>query len=160
MHGLELARPAGSNGFFGARYFLHLIGPPSVALAAASAAGPFVPGLRPALARFCHQIGERSFCVEGRPFGLCARCTGIYLGVAAAWLGIGALARRPALLAALERPAYALAVASTLLWALGVDVGNATRLAFGLGLGAAAGFGLWRARQWLDQCFNDTGAPS
>ncbi len=30
---------------------------------------------------FCHRITERSFTVAGRQFPLCARCTGMYLGV-------------------------------------------------------------------------------
>lgn len=30
----------------------------------------------------CHQIGERSFHVEGEPFAVCARCSGIYFGLA------------------------------------------------------------------------------
>jgi len=29
----------------------------------------------------CHRIPERSFLINGRPLPLCARCTGIYLGV-------------------------------------------------------------------------------
>lgn len=29
----------------------------------------------------CHRIAERSFMIDGRPLPLCARCTGIYLGV-------------------------------------------------------------------------------
>jgi uncharacterized membrane protein len=33
--------------------------------------------------RFCHQIPERSFYIDGHPFAVCARCTGIYLGFAA-----------------------------------------------------------------------------
>jgi uncharacterized membrane protein len=33
--------------------------------------------------RVCHQIPERSFYVEGHPFAVCARCTGIYFGFAA-----------------------------------------------------------------------------
>jgi uncharacterized membrane protein len=33
--------------------------------------------------RFCHQIPERSFYIEGHPFAVCARCTGIYFGFAA-----------------------------------------------------------------------------
>jgi uncharacterized membrane protein len=28
----------------------------------------------------CHQIPERSFFVEGHPFAVCARCTGLYAG--------------------------------------------------------------------------------
>ncbi|HEV7374882.1 MAG TPA: DUF2085 domain-containing protein [Pyrinomonadaceae bacterium] len=33
--------------------------------------------------RFCHQIPERSFYIDGHPFAVCARCTGIYFGFAA-----------------------------------------------------------------------------
>src|SRR5574341_842745 len=29
----------------------------------------------------CHQIGERSFHIAGQQLPLCARCTGIYMGV-------------------------------------------------------------------------------
>lgn len=29
----------------------------------------------------CHQIPERSFHVEGEPFGVCARCFGVYFGL-------------------------------------------------------------------------------
>lgn len=32
-------------------------------------------------AAICHRLSERSFTVYGRQFPLCARCTGIYLGV-------------------------------------------------------------------------------
>lgn len=31
----------------------------------------------------CHQIAARSFHFHGEPFGVCARCTGIYFGLAA-----------------------------------------------------------------------------
>lgn len=30
---------------------------------------------------FCHQIPERSFRLKGKYFPVCARCTGLYLGV-------------------------------------------------------------------------------
>ena len=33
--------------------------------------------------RFCHQIPERSFYLDGHPLAVCARCTGIYFGFAA-----------------------------------------------------------------------------
>lgn len=54
----------------------------------------------------CHRITERSFTVAGRQLPLCARCTGIYLGVsltfALLWLAgrsrWGALPSRPILL--------------------------------------------------------------
>lgn len=135
-----------ARGVFGQRYFLHLIGPPSLALFAASLAATSWPALRASLAPFCHQLASRSICIDGRPMGLCARCTGAYLGVAATWAGAGWLARRPRLLAGLEAPAYAAALVSVALWILGIEVDNPTRLAFGFGLGSAAALLLWRAR--------------
>jgi uncharacterized membrane protein len=33
--------------------------------------------------RFCHQIQERSFYLDGHPLAVCARCAGIYFGFAA-----------------------------------------------------------------------------
>jgi uncharacterized membrane protein len=36
--------------------------------------------------RVCHQIPERAFHLEGHPFAVCARCTGIYFGFAAGFL--------------------------------------------------------------------------
>lgn len=45
----------------------------------------------------CHRIVERSFHVHERPLPLCARCTGIYLGV---WAGLGVFAARRRLRAA------------------------------------------------------------
>jgi uncharacterized membrane protein len=35
------------------------------------------------LSRFCHQIPERSFYLDGHPLAVCARCAGIYFGFAA-----------------------------------------------------------------------------
>jgi len=31
----------------------------------------------------CHQLSERSFHLEGHPFAVCARCTGLYAGLTA-----------------------------------------------------------------------------
>ncbi|MCZ7541494.1 MAG: DUF2085 domain-containing protein [Anaerolineae bacterium] len=45
----------------------------------------------------CHRIVERSFHIHERPLPLCARCTGIYLGV---WAGLGVFAARGRLRAA------------------------------------------------------------
>ncbi|MCP4424758.1 MAG: DUF2085 domain-containing protein [Chloroflexi bacterium] len=36
----------------------------------------------------CHRITERSFSINGRQFPLCARCTGMYLGVALVFLAM------------------------------------------------------------------------
>jgi hypothetical protein len=144
------ARSGGAGGsVFGEFYFLHLIGPSSLALAAASAASVAVPALRPYLSAFCHQIEARTFCPDGRPMGLCARCTGIYLGAAAAWAGLGWLKRHPAALRVLEPASYAGAALSLLLLAAGIDVPNWPRFGLGLSFGLAASFALWRARQFV-----------
>lgn len=137
------------NPVFGEHYFLNLVGPLALALAAASAAASAAPGLRPALALFCHQIEARTFCPDGRPMGLCARCTGIYLGVAAAWMGIGWLKRRPAVLRVLEPASYAIAALSLLLYLAGIEVENWPRFGLGISFGLAASFALWRARQFI-----------
>lgn len=39
-----------------------------------------------AFSKICHQLPDRSFHVGGFPLGVCARCTGIYLGFAAGLL--------------------------------------------------------------------------
>ncbi|HEX5732278.1 MAG TPA: DUF2085 domain-containing protein [Blastocatellia bacterium] len=33
-----------------------------------------------AYSRVCHQLANRSFQIEGHPFAVCSRCTGIYAG--------------------------------------------------------------------------------
>ncbi len=48
-----------------------MLGTPSGVLGKASAIGYAI----------CHQIAARSFLIDGTPMPLCARCTGIYLGV-------------------------------------------------------------------------------
>ncbi len=61
----------------------------------------------------CHRIAERSFHTHNRPLPLCARCTGVYLGV---WAGLIFFATRGRLKAArLPRPAL---LATMLLLAL------------------------------------------
>jgi uncharacterized membrane protein len=45
--------------------------------------------LRAIYAPVCHQRGERSVAIEGRPQAVCARCAGLYLGGAS---GLGAAA--------------------------------------------------------------------
>lgn len=44
----------------------------------------------------CHRIPSRSFAIDGRPLPLCARCTGIYLGVMTALGLYTATGRLPA----------------------------------------------------------------
>jgi uncharacterized membrane protein len=51
-------------------------------------AAPILPAAPAALlyvvgSRICHQIAERSFHVDGAQLAVCARCTGIYAGLAA-----------------------------------------------------------------------------
>ncbi|MCU0508722.1 MAG: DUF2085 domain-containing protein [Anaerolineae bacterium] len=41
----------------------------------------------------CHRIPERTFELAGRPLPLCARCSGLYLGAAAALLALAARGR-------------------------------------------------------------------
>jgi uncharacterized membrane protein len=40
-----------------------------------------------AFGHVCHQIPERSFFIDGHPFAVCSRCTGIYAGFLAAIMG-------------------------------------------------------------------------
>jgi uncharacterized membrane protein len=41
----------------------------------------------------CHRIPERSFCICGSQLPLCARCTGIYIGLLTGWTFLAALRR-------------------------------------------------------------------
>lgn len=52
--------------------------------------------LTPFFAPFCHQVPGRCLTFGGEPFPLCARCAGLYAGIAvsAAWLATSWLARR------------------------------------------------------------------
>lgn len=55
----------------------------------------------------CHRIAERTFHVHDRPLPLCARCTGIYLGIL---VGLGLFAARGRLRAAKFPPLPLLAI--------------------------------------------------
>jgi uncharacterized membrane protein len=61
--------------------FISLIVLAPVALAHGHNSAAFV--LYKSFEKFCHQIPERSFYVDGHPLAVCARCTGIYFGFAA-----------------------------------------------------------------------------
>ncbi|MDX1662254.1 MAG: DUF2085 domain-containing protein [Candidatus Promineifilaceae bacterium] len=118
----------------------------------------------------CHRITERSFTVAGRQFPLCARCTGMYLGVFVifAVLGLAGRWRRAAL-----PPLSVLIVLGALVALMGVDGLNSyshffpdfphlyqpqnwLRLLTGLGTGLGMGLimfpalaqTLWRAPAW------------
>jgi uncharacterized membrane protein len=65
------------------------------------AAGVYATG-----ARVCHQRSERCFWIQGRPMPVCARCTGLYAGAAAAgplalFLAAGVSSRRARLVVSL-----------------------------------------------------------
>lgn len=66
----------------------------------------------------CHQISERSFHVDGHPLPLCARCTGIYLGV---MIGFGVLLAGGRGRAALFAPRRVIAVMALFIVVLGLD---------------------------------------
>jgi uncharacterized membrane protein len=54
---------------------------------------PALGGLDYAGYAICHRITERSFTVAGRQLPLCARCTGMYLGVALSFIVLGLAGR-------------------------------------------------------------------
>ncbi len=66
----------------------------------------------------CHQISERAFHVDGHPLPLCARCTGIYLGV---MIGFGVLLTGGRGRAALFAPRRVLLVMALFIVVLGLD---------------------------------------
>ena len=96
----------------------------------------------------CHQLPERSFFWDERQLPVCARCTGLYLGVAiglAAWFVI----RRLQMVERIAQPrqvvgALLIAAAPTALsWATGVsgvwDGTNVIRASLALPLGVTVG---------------------
>lgn len=94
----------------------------------------------------CHQIPERSFLTAGRQWPVCARCAGLYLGVAAGFT-VWLLLRRFTVRRAGARPwLVALAVMTVptaVSWVAGVvgawDGTNAIRFVLAAPLGLTAG---------------------
>lgn len=96
----------------------------------------------------CHQLPERSFFLAGRQLPVCARCTGLYFGVALGLIGWLAIRRARASGRGLQ-PRRALTVIwicglpTAISWATGVlgwwDSSNATRAVLALPFGVAVG---------------------
>jgi uncharacterized membrane protein len=118
-------------------------GSPSVSTRAAAAPIYWLGGV------VCHQRPDRSFQSSGQPWAVCARCTGIYAGAAAAVLGLG-MARRKKASSAPDRSAQraarlalAVGVVPTLLtvgveFVSGQPVPNGVRVIAGIPIGLAA----------------------
>ena len=65
----------------------------------------------------CHQIGERSFHINGQQLPLCARCTGIYMGALAGFTLMWLMGRKRASLP----PTSITLVFVSFIVALGID---------------------------------------
>lgn len=95
----------------------------------------------------CHQLPERSFVLGGQQLPVCARCSGLYLGVALGFLMGFAVRRLSAMRPVNARrllPWLAIVAAPTAVsWASGVlgvwDGTNVIRAALALPLGLAVG---------------------
>jgi uncharacterized membrane protein len=106
----------------------------------------------------CHGVDARSLCISGKALPFCARCTGLYIGVAAAVLALAAAGRlscrrlpRPAAIAALSMP-WILSGIARLVEVGGLDaVGNGGRaiLGFACGVGGTVLMApLWARVLW------------
>lgn len=94
----------------------------------------------------CHQIPERSFLTAGRQWPVCARCAGLYLGVAAgfaAWLVLRRLTARRVAVRTWLAVLAVMAAPTAVSWVTGVmgawDGTNAIRFVLAAPLGLAVG---------------------
>lgn len=95
----------------------------------------------------CHQLPDRSFVLAGRQLPVCARCTGLYLGVACGligWFLIRRFLARRQVNPRVALYAFAIAVVPTAVsWAMGIlgawDGSNVTRAVLAVPLGVTAG---------------------
>jgi uncharacterized membrane protein len=94
----------------------------------------------------CHQIAERSLVTAGRQWPVCARCAGIYLGVAAgfaAWLMVRRVTAWRPETGGVIRTLAIVAVPTAVSWVCGVsgiwDGTNAIRFMLAAPLGIAVG---------------------
>jgi uncharacterized membrane protein len=115
-----------------------------LALAIAPLAAPLLAGSHPLTAllirsffsRLCHQNPARSFIVDGSPVAVCARCLGIYCGIAlTALLRLGKVPGRRLLAAALLLNLLDVA-GETLHWYSNLPM---PRFLLGMALGIGAG---------------------
>lgn len=123
----------------------------SIAWTTAVILAPLVhlPAMYAAAGAVCHQLPERSFHLADAPLAVCARCLGLYIGGVAGLLAggrVGSLSLASSQVTARAARAAvavsALPTVATLLaeWFAAWPVGNATRFAAALPLGAAAAF--------------------
>ena len=118
-----------------------LFSAPALLHSAAPGAGPLGVVVYLCGSVICHQRPERSFALLGIQMPVCARCTGIYIGAAAAALAASAGPKRST-----RWPAWTIALASampslaTLVyeWTTGDMPSNLLRAAAGLPMGAIA----------------------
>lgn len=92
----------------------------------------------------CHQRSDRSFHIDGAKCGLCARCTGVYAGLALTGL-VYWTARRTRVYRVLGVASFAGPLTFGLEQMTGLGAHNPARFLVGLGLGLWLGF----AVNWL-----------